>query len=349
MKIITCASYYGSGSSALTDLVSEYDNVKDLSDFEFRFLHDLDGVRDLEYHLVDNHNRHNSGHAIKRFARLSQFNEGNIFSKRYSQFFEKDDYHRITSEYISELTDFSYPGWWFYDLYDKGTRKYYLYQFLNHAFKRFTKGKLKILKNEKIINSHPTYDDFLSATRSYVSKLMRALNKENFQYLEIDQIVPSSNIDRVLPYFEDEIFVFVVDRDPRDVYLLGKYHWKSRICPTDPNLFCKWFRYARESGSGVPNETSHVIRLKFEDIVYRYDETVKRIETITGLSAESHTKQYSKMNPKRSVANTRLWEKYSDDEGIKMIEELLPDYLYDYTGIDVSDVKGIEVKNPSNF
>ena len=47
MKIITCASYYGSGSSALTDLVSEYDSVKDLSDFEFRILHDMDGVRDL--------------------------------------------------------------------------------------------------------------------------------------------------------------------------------------------------------------------------------------------------------------------------------------------------------------
>jgi len=28
MKIITCASYYGSGSSALTDLVSEYEGVK---------------------------------------------------------------------------------------------------------------------------------------------------------------------------------------------------------------------------------------------------------------------------------------------------------------------------------
>ena len=60
MKIITCASYYGSGSSALTDLVAEYENVKDLTNYEFRFLYDIDGVSDLEYHLVENHDRHNA-------------------------------------------------------------------------------------------------------------------------------------------------------------------------------------------------------------------------------------------------------------------------------------------------
>ena len=70
MKIITCASYYGSGSSALTDLVTEYARVKNLSEYEFRFIHDIDGIADLEYHLVNCHNRHNSGHALKRFRKL---------------------------------------------------------------------------------------------------------------------------------------------------------------------------------------------------------------------------------------------------------------------------------------
>ena len=349
MKIITCASYYGSGSSALTDLVAEYDNVKDLSDFEFRFLHDLDGVRDLEYHLIENHNRHNSGHALKRFAKLSKFNEGNFMSKRYSQFFAGDDYQKITNEYIKDLTAFSYSGWWFYDLYDKGPRTYYLYQIVNHLFRKITKGKLRILRNEQIINSHPTEKDFLSITKKYVSNLMRALNKENAEYLEIDQVVPSSNIKEVMRYFDDEIFVFIVDRDPRDVYLLGKYCWKSSICPTDPELFCQWFAYAREAGSGVPEETSHIKRLQFEDFIYRYDETVKKIEQCTGLNPNLHSKQFSKLNPKRSVVNTRLWEKYPEDQGIKIIEQRLNKYLYDYSNINTGTVTRIEISNKSRF
>ena len=45
MKIITCASYFGSGSSAVTDLVSEYSSVHPNSEFEFRFIHDPDGMK----------------------------------------------------------------------------------------------------------------------------------------------------------------------------------------------------------------------------------------------------------------------------------------------------------------
>lgn len=349
MKIITCASYYGSGSSALTDLVAEYENVKDLSDFEFRFLHDLDGVRDLEYHLVENHNRHNSGHALKRFAKLSKFYAGNFMSKKYSQFFDGDDYRNITEEYIKELTDFSYPGWWFYDLYDKGPRVYYIYQIFNHLFEKISKGKSKILAKERIFNSHPSEERFLEITRKYVSALMEKLNKEKKEYLEIDQIVPSSNIEDVMRYFTDEVFVFIVDRDPRDVYLLGKYHWKDGICPSDPELFCKWFDYTRKSGTGLPKETSHIVRIYFEDIVYKYDETINKIENITGLNPILHSKKFSKMNPKRSVVNTRLWEKYADDPGVKIIEKNLSNYLYDYSEVQLDNLLGIEVSDKSSF
>ncbi len=74
--IITCASYYGTGSSAITDLVMEYDNVYGVGDYEIRIFQDIDGVRDLEYFLIENYNRHNSGHALKRFKNLVDFCAG---------------------------------------------------------------------------------------------------------------------------------------------------------------------------------------------------------------------------------------------------------------------------------
>ena len=61
MRFITCASYYGSGSSVITDFVSEFSEVYSYGDFEFRFIQDPDGISDLEYNLVENFNRHNSG------------------------------------------------------------------------------------------------------------------------------------------------------------------------------------------------------------------------------------------------------------------------------------------------
>ena len=123
-KLISCASYYGSGSSAITDLIGEYQGVKSLTDYEFRFIHDIDGIMDLEYHLVQNPNRHNSGHALKRFLKLSKFNSGTWFDKRYERFFD-GQYKKLTEEYIESLTDLKYPGYWFMDLYERGKFFYY--------------------------------------------------------------------------------------------------------------------------------------------------------------------------------------------------------------------------------
>ena len=56
MRVITCTSYYGTGSSAVTDYVTEFETVKSLGEYEIRILHDMDGVTDLQYHLTENHN-----------------------------------------------------------------------------------------------------------------------------------------------------------------------------------------------------------------------------------------------------------------------------------------------------
>ena len=73
MNTITVCSYYGTGSSAITDLISEFDNVTSLTNFEFRFAHDPDGLSELEYNLVENFNRHNSGHALKRYKKFVDY------------------------------------------------------------------------------------------------------------------------------------------------------------------------------------------------------------------------------------------------------------------------------------
>ena len=88
VQIFTVASYYGSGSSAVTDLLSEFEGVKSLTNYEFRFAQDPDGLSELEYNLVENFNRHNSGHALKRYRDLVDYYGDHLFVRRYEPFFQ---------------------------------------------------------------------------------------------------------------------------------------------------------------------------------------------------------------------------------------------------------------------
>lgn len=349
MKVITCASFYGSGSSALTDLVSEYDCVKDLTNYEFRFLYDLDGVSDLEYHLCESHDRHNSGHALKRFIRLSEFNAGTSFNSRYEPYFN-GQYMKLTMKYIDSLIDFSYPGWWFYDVYDKGKLSYYVMMEFEHILRHITKGKKTILNKEKILCSHPSEERFLRNTQQYVASLLRAANIENLPYLEVDQLVPSQNINHVLRYFTDDIYVFIVDRDPRDIYTLNRFYWKDRICPTaDVNRFCDWYLYTRESGNRETYDSGHVCKIQFEDLIYKYEESVHGVELFTGLDCSHHVRKFSKFNPLHSLNNTQVWKRHNIYNEISIIEERLKDYLYSFNNVDREYIPGIEKDNMNVF
>ena len=99
MRFITCASYYGTGSSAVTDFVAEFDNVYNFTNEEFRFIQDPDGISDLEFNLVECFNRHNSGHSLKRYKKLVDFYAGNFFGSKYAGFFG-DRWKQLSYEYI---------------------------------------------------------------------------------------------------------------------------------------------------------------------------------------------------------------------------------------------------------
>lgn len=336
MKIITCASYYGTGSSAVTDYVTEFNTVKSLGDYEFRFLHDMDGIADLEYHLVENHNRHNSGHALKRYKKLVDFYAGNRFVCRYEPYFN-GQWKRISYEYIDSLTDFSYHGWWQYDLLDRGEGFYYRKLLLNKLYKltlgRHNERVLDILPKEITYCARPTKDEFIKKTKDYISSLMEAANPDHYPMLMVDQLLPSSEIYRFLPFFDD-IRVIVVDRDPRDLYILEKYVWRGQIIPTESvKTFCLWYRYTRIHRKSEAFDKENVMLLQFEDLIYRYDETSEKLRDFLGLDEKDHVHSKEHLIPEKSMNNTRLWNKYDIGNDLNYIEKELGEYFYDYSEI----------------
>ena len=333
MRFISCASYYGSGSSAITDFVSEFDPVYSFTDEEFRFVQDPDGISDLEYNLVENFNRHNSGHAIKRYKKLVGFYCGNIFGRKYEKFFH-GNWKKYSDMYISELTDFTYHGWWQYDLMDKGDFFYFRKRILNKILKKTIWRKqpertLNTMKNEITYCSHPSQKKFLKCTQTYIENLFSSVCKEK-NIVMVDQIVPPTNLNRYLRYFKD-IKVFIVDRDPRDIFVLEKYIWKDGVIPTNVEEFCKWYKYTRKHRKTEHFDEDKVCFIQFEDMIYKYDETAKKIERWLEFKSDEHNRKKQYFDPDRSIKNTLTWKKNKCDlMEIRYIENELKEYLYDF-------------------
>ena len=333
MRFISCASYYGSGSSAITDFVSEFDSVYSFTDEEFRFVQDPDGISDLEYNLVENFNRHNSGHAIKRYRKLVNFYCGNIFGRKYEKFFH-GNWKKYSEEYINNRTDFSYHGWWQYDLLDKGDFFYFRKRILNKILKLTVwrnqpERTLNTLKNEITYCAHPSEEKFLNCTKVYIESLFGSVC-QGASTVMVDQIVPPTNLNRYLRYF-DSIKVFIVDRDPRDSVVLEKYVWKDCIIPSDVVEFCKWFKYTRAHRKTERVDNKSVCFIQFEDMVYKYDETAQKIVDWLGLELKEQNKKKKYFNPERSIRNTLTWKKMKcDPMEIKYIEDELREYLYNF-------------------
>ncbi|AYP98614.1 hypothetical protein DVR01_04690 [Limosilactobacillus fermentum] len=332
MKIISCASYYGSGSSVITDFVSEFESVYSYTNEEFRFVQDPDGISDLEYNLVENFNRHNSGYALKKYKQLVDFYTGDFLNRRYDKFLQ-GNWKKLSYQYIENLTDFKYHGWWQYDLFGKGKLFYFRKRFLNKIIKgtiwhNQPERSLNNLKEEITYCSHPSEEKFLRLTREYIDALFSSVSDKDI--VVVDQLVPPSNNKRFVRYFNN-LQAIIVDRDPRDIYLLEKYVWKDGVIPANVRTFCKWFLYTRDNRQNTISDDMHFKYIQFEDMVYKYDETTNSIENWLGLKEKDHLRKREIFNPNVSKKNTRLWEKINcDKEEINYIEKHLSNYLYSY-------------------
>lgn len=339
MKIVTCASYYGTGSSAIVDYVSEYSNVFSCTNMELRFIEDPDGIAELEYNLVDNFNRHNSGHSLKRYRRLVDFYSGNLLGKKLSSIFG-NYWKKRSYQYIEELTDFSFPGWWMYDLYDKGPNYYFRKRILNKLLSiTFWRNRpdrvLNTMKGEMTLCSHPTEEEFVAKTQNYIHDLLISVLPEDRDTIVVDQLLAPTNISKHLKYFKDDIKVIIVDRDPRDIYILEKYVWKSGMIPSDVVLFCKWFMYTRSHRDSDNLQTPNIRFIQFEDMIYKYEITTHELAEWVGLNEDKHFGKFMNFNPSKSKNNTRMWEKISvPRKELEYIENKLGDYLYDYTSVN---------------
>ncbi len=329
MKPIICVGYFATGSSAVDDYLREFNNIaQSRRGVECTFLQFPDGISDLEFNILENPHRHNSGFALKRYQHYVR-----TYAHTYHILFGKN-WEKLSQEFIDSLTKFEFQGYWSGDkLYQ--TRLETMYYYACRAVNKLMPPRFKVpntynyFPKRKTRFCDVTEEEFLEKTRHYLNQLLEIINEENKEYVVLDQAVSAMNINRYLRYFDEQTKVLVVDRDPRDVYI-QEIILKGKVVPKDVDQFADVYRHDRKRV--YPKEDPNtVLYVQFEDLIYKYEETTQKIDAFLGLKDEARISPRMYFNPDISKKNTKLWEKHPEfAEAAKRLEELLPEFIYQY-------------------
>lgn len=337
---IAVTGYYGTGSSAVIDLLLEYKECSEgiLNRYEHLPFYTPNGLFDLEDKLLIGNNLHRSDEALSSFRdamnRLNQYNFGWFggYKKRYG-----NEFADIVDEFLGNIEQFQVQGNWSYN-----------YTKMRMSFLSSVKDIVKIImrkplckdfgekavynKKNIIKSSFITSDDFYKYAREFVQNYFNMISDKS-DFLILDHLVLPHNLFRIKNYFGDDFRVIVVDRDVRDVYTLSKYVWPvigaSSPLPTDVNEFLRFWKSMREIEQQVDDD--RILRLQLEDLIYKYDETVEKIEKFLGLSTKDHEYIKKRMIPEKSIKNTQSFTMQPEwEKEVEILEKELPSYIYPF-------------------
>ena len=346
-KIIVPTGYMGSGSSAVTDLLSEVEDVfvKNGSE-EYIFMHCPDGLFDLEDKLLVGNNSLRSDEAIHRFERCMDllYKNNGFWPGKYKKRVSENFMEYVTN-FISEITiaSFSDNHWYFQE--EPINLSIVIRLFIYRIIKKLSFEKIKMnppLRYNTMRLSFPTSEEYYKAANCFMNKVIEDIGADK-ESVVLDQLLLPHNLYRLDNYFDDDVKVIVVERDPRDVFILNKYVWgkrkKGRIpYPYNVDDFCDFYVKMRKSEIKV--ESENVLRIYFEDLVYQYDSTVKKIFSFLNINEEKHIHPQKMFNPNISIANTMVFKINSEyRKEISIIENKLSSYLYNFPNISIKRIE----------
>lgn len=337
-NIIVPTGYMGSGSSAVTDYLSEFSDidVKNGS-FEYIFLHCPNGLFDLEDKLLLGNSAVRSDEAIHSFRKQMQFlySAKNFWAGSYRKFIS-GDFMNYVEEFLSEITTAKMPNtYWYYQQMPENA-KMQLFCYLRRLIQRITFHKVRMpmpVRYHTMEAAFPTKEEFYAAGKRLIDKVLKDLSSGG-EYTVLDQLLLPHNLYRLERYFDANCKVVVVERDPRDVFFLNKYVWALRgdsvAYPLTAEEFCVYYKKMRENE--LPASSDHVLRIHFEDMVYDYERVSNKIRRFLNLEEDSHIRKMERFNPNVSIRNTQLFarcEEHGDE--FSYIEKELKDYLYPFS------------------
>ena len=343
--IVGTAGFSWSGSSAISDYLKEFDDFQIYNKVEFLLAYFPDGLEDLDFHLNKSCSKFlSSCTAIPRFRKVANYLLGIV---------TKGKIKRITNDYLNEIIQVKWRGWGqgqdlLHNLFiyrNLGIRiNDRLMQYLPSKFCK----KIKLYPiREMEFSIKP--ENFYEITQRYTDNIFKCLGLDLSKNIVLDQAFAGTDPAKSLPYYRNSKAI-LVDRDPRDLYVLAKKYFSKRSYPIPFENVEDFVNYYYHMHKDVLLNSSKkdVLYIRFEDLVYNYEKTTKRIKTFLEIEQESkNQKKY--FDPLKSMINTQLFKKHSDLlDDIKYIENKLSDFLFPFEKYDYCPT-GDRVFNVPNY
>lgn len=339
---IAVTGYVGTGSSAMIDLLREYDGVnivpEQRASYEHQVFYRSGGLFDLLAILGHGTSPVCSDQVINHF--IDTMN--NLYQYDYVWYggyknLVGDEFKKNVDDFVSSIS-YKFAG----TNSTHQTRTYFsikktLLQFAAHIIykKNFMKYGVGYKTDGKpSYVSIPSVDELQQAAVRFTSNYLKIFDRQSGVKV-FDHLIWPQQIGNYAKYFnQDDLKIIVLVRDPRDVFLLNKYVWYhdprgKRLANPSLRTEVEDFAHDWKRTFGPIPQNNNVLKIQFEDLVYHYEETVEQIENFLNLTKSQHSRMKLNFNPDKSIENTQVFnakEEWKNE--VEKLKEMLSEYLF---------------------
>lgn len=315
--IVSVCGYMYSGSSAVMDLLKEYEETHVISDPEWYLIDQPDGLRDLGQHIMGTGTYLNTDVAIGRFIDFVESHDD--YERSCNGQFKKLSY-----EFIDNFITTTWEGRSSLDYYRLDHFKKCIFKF-NNYFMIFLKKVFNVFfpTNLRTMYLHKDSPEFYSIAQKYIEELIYSTGGSPQKVNVAKHIFATNNPEADFPFVKDP-WAIVVDRDPRDIFIEGNRDYEMFFPTQDVEKFVLYYKFWRRNPR---SNSDRILWMNFEDLVYNYDFQVGKIEQFLNISKHFDGNKY--FDPNKSKNNTRLYvdnKQYRKE--INYIEKELKEYLW---------------------
>lgn len=341
---IAVTGYFGTGSSAVIDLLREYKCVRLVPEIGRAYEHEIfyypGGLFDLCSLLTNGNTPQGSDIYINNFIntmhRLNDYDYGWYGS--YQKLFG-NKVMQIADKFVATISERREGTNSYHTIKTRMSLVKAVLQLAAHiVYKRkIAQYGVKYIKdNNPVYFAMPSEEELYKAAQEFTSSYFNLFAVDGTISI-YDHLIWPQQINAQQRCFTDNLKIIVVNRDPRDVFLSSKYVWcKPQTGGSSigkPHFGDDPLKFSAEWKKTVVTDNSNpnALLINFEDLIYQYEKTVKEIENFVGLSSQEHISPKTKFDPEKSIENTQvfnannLWKSES-----RIIADELPEYIYNF-------------------
>jgi len=342
MSNIFVTGYYGTGSSAIIDLLTEFDNIEIALGKRYEHVLFLchDGLLDLEQRLFgENSNQMIRDVAINEFIK-EMYKQNDHFFGWYGsyRYIFGQKFKALVDKFVDNISAIGGQ-----DLFSHTTGIRYspikamlqIGAAILKGYKITKLGRVYVYDKKKTRYLIVDHDTFIRHAQQFVSAYFQLCYKQNHTMI-YDHILLPEQCGAMHKFFPEDKLI-IVDRDPRDVYFSAYHVWNSAKFgaqqapfPLGVEAFCSNWKMMHKRAERAAN-SKHVKIIHFEDLVYKTDQTIEDICNFIGLNIENQRFPKRNFDPSKSIKNTQIFRSKSEFKNeCSIIEQQLEKYLYEF-------------------